>query len=232
MCNQVKNFLRINVPVKLLRSDDRDCGPGRLGPRVVALVVGFVVLWASVFAGLWRERLALYLLDRRFRRGRGYSWQIGTQTGSLDGIETTALSTELRQAGRGGTYTEFIVELRFRQPLEAVKIEGFRTEGDARELIAMLSRTLHVPFIDRTVEPTRQVDWNDVAKPLVDRASKSIGAFRQSRRYLLRLQPAGLNFHVPRFSRSSHSHVAIPRRSSAVARFCLDFRMDWIRDPW
>jgi hypothetical protein len=161
--------LRINVPVKLLRSDDRDCGPGRLGPRVVALVVGFVVLWASVFAGLWRERLALYLLDRRFRRGRGYSWQIGTQTGSLDGIETTALSTELRQAGRGGTYTEFIVELRFRQPLEAVKIEGFRTEGDARELIALLSRTLHVPFIDRTVEPTRQVDWNDVAKPLVGR---------------------------------------------------------------
>jgi hypothetical protein len=179
-----------------------------------------------------RFRWALYLLDRRFRRGRGYSWQIGTQTGSLDGIETTALSTELRQAGRGGTYTEFIVELRFRQPLEAVKIEGFRTEGDARELIALLSRTLHVPFIDRTVEPTRQVDWNDVAKPLVDRASKSIGAFRQSRRYLLRLQPAGLNFHVPRFSRSSHSHVAIPRRSSAVARFCLDFRMDWIRDPW
>ena len=147
-------------------------GPSRLGARIGFLAVGSLLAWAGVAAALWRERLVLDLLGWQFRRDRGYVWQIGTQTGSLDEIEEIALSTELRGGGRGGTYTLFVLEVRFRQPIEAVKIEGFRTEGDARELIALLSRRIHVSFIDRTVQPTRQVDWRDVAKPLVERDSE------------------------------------------------------------
>ena len=144
-------------------------GHGQVAVRIGVLAMGSLLAWAGITGTLWRERLVLDLLGRRFRRDRGYFWQIGTRTGSLDEIEATTLSTELRGGGRGGTYTVFGLEVRFRQPIETVKIEGFRTEGEARELIALLSRTLHVSFIDRTVQPTRQVDWKDVAKPLVER---------------------------------------------------------------
>jgi hypothetical protein len=189
----------MNVPLKLIRADDGEIvfksranrnwifvglgglmvavalaghGSGRLGARLAVFAVGAVLTLAGVCAALWRERLVLNLPNRQWRRARGYVWHISTQTGSFDEIEAVTLSTEIRGGGRGGTYTVLVVGLRFREPLAAVTIEGFGTEGDARELIALLTRALHVPFIDRTIEPTRQVDWNDVGRPLVDRTSK------------------------------------------------------------
>jgi hypothetical protein len=192
----------MDVPLLLIRSDDREIvfetranwswilvglgglmvavalaghGPGKLGVRVGVLAVASVVAWLGLRAMLWRARLALDLINRRYRRDSGYIWHIGTQTGSLDEIEAVTLSTEIRGGGRSGTYTVWIVELRFRKPLAAVSIEGLGTEADARELITLLTRTLHVSFLDRTVQPTRQVDWKDVATPLVGRPSREGG---------------------------------------------------------
>jgi hypothetical protein len=147
-------------------------GPGRLGARLGVFAVGAVLTSAGICAALWREHLVLNLPNRQWRRARGYVWHISTQTGSFDEIEAVTLSTEIRGGGRGGTYTVLVVGLRFREPLAAAIIEGFRTEGDARELIVLLTRALHVPFIDRTVEPTRQVEWNDVGRSRVDQTSK------------------------------------------------------------
>jgi hypothetical protein len=147
-------------------------GPGKLWVRLGALAVGSVVVWLGLHALLWRARLALDLVNRQYQRDSGYIWHIGAQTGSLDEVEAVVLSTEIRGGGRSGTYTVWVVELRFRKPFAAASIEGLRTEAEARELITSLTRALHVPFLDRTVQPTRQVDWKDVATPLVGRASK------------------------------------------------------------
>jgi hypothetical protein len=189
----------MDVPLKLIRLDDNEIvfesranrnwilvglgglmvaialarhGSGRLGARLGIFAVGAVVASAGICAALWREQLVLNLPLRQWRRARGYVWHISGQTGSFDDIEAVTLSTEIRSAGRGGTYVVLVVGLRFREPQAPVSIEGFRTEGDARELIGSLTRVLHVPFIDQTVQPTRHVDWNDVGKTLVDLTSK------------------------------------------------------------
>lgn len=189
----------MNVPLRLIRSNEREIvfenrasgnlifvglgglmvavtlaghGSGKVAVRLGVLAVGSLVALLGLGAMLSRARLALNLINRRYERASGYIWHISTQTGPLDEIEAVALSTEIRGGGRGGTYTVWVVELRLPKPLATVSIEGLRNEREARELITSLTRKLYVPFVDRTVQPTRQVDWKDVGTSLVGRAAK------------------------------------------------------------
>jgi hypothetical protein len=188
----------MDAPLKLIRHDDREIafqyrangnwilvgfaglmvslalaghGPGKLGVRISVFIVGSVVACLGLGGALWRESLTLDIVNRRYQRASGYVWRISRQIESLDRIETVTFSMSIRAGGRSGTYTVWVVGLRFRQPVAAANIEGFKTEVDARELIQLLTRTLHVPFIDRTVSPARQVEWKDVGKPLIVRPS-------------------------------------------------------------
>lgn len=189
----------MDVPLKLIYSDDREIvfenrasrnwilvglgglmvavtlagqGSGKLGARLGIFAIGAVLTCAGIGAVLWRERLVLSLTNRQWQRARGYVWHVSAQTGSFDEIEAATLSTEMRGGGRSGTYTVFAVGLRFGDPLRVVSIEGFRTEGDARELIELLTHGLRVPFVDRTIQPTRQVEWNDVGRSRIGRTAK------------------------------------------------------------
>jgi hypothetical protein len=188
----------MDAPLRLVRHDDREIvlayranwnwvfvglgglmvslafaghGSGKLAVRIGVFAVGSVVACAGLGAALWRESLTLDLIKRRYHRASGYLWRRSERIESFDETETVTLSREIRGGGRSGTYTVWVVELRFRQPLAAAKVEGFRTEADARELVQLLTGTAHVPFVDRTVSPARQVDWKDVGRPLLAKSS-------------------------------------------------------------
>jgi hypothetical protein len=195
----------MDAPLRLARHDDREivlqyrasrnwifvvfgglmlslalAGHGKPGVRIGVFAVGSLFACLGVGAALWREYLSLDIIDRRYQRAAGYFWPKRRQDGSLDEIERVTLSRAIRGGGRSGTYTVWVVGLRFRQPLAAANVEGFRTEAAARELIDLLTRTLHVPFIDLTVRPSRQVDWKDVGRPLSSKPSNGSASWHIS----------------------------------------------------
>jgi hypothetical protein len=137
-------------------------------------VVGGVVVFlafAAVRRGMWRERLSLDLMQRRYTYSRGYWPHLTSDEGRLDTLKGVALDAVVGSGSEGGKVITWVVSLAFADRILAVA--NFNTELAGYQYLGSLAKRLRVAALDHTGNAEERTAYTEIDKPLAAQTGRA-----------------------------------------------------------